>query len=297
MARAASLGAGPGRESTLWKMILSFGSSPEGAHANALTLGIPSVVALLCYAVAALPGERVPATLRAALLAGWVAQGAAIVIDVAGIGSTVSGARFGFAPALSVTLWLVLAVYALESRFVPLRGAHHRIAWIGCAVVLLAWAFPGQLHATAGSTWAPLHWFLGIASYGLFGAAVLHAVLLNRAERQLRRSPAAAATAEGVPLLRLERLTYRFVAAGFVVLSAAILLGAWFASPWHWDHKTVFSLLGWVVFAALLAGRQAFGWRGPQATRWLYVGAGLLLLAYVGSRFVFEVLLQRPPSN
>jgi ABC-type uncharacterized transport system permease subunit len=177
-----------------------------------------------------------------------------------------------------------------------LRGARKRIAWIGCAVILLAWAFPGQLHPTAGSSWAPLHWLLGIASYGLFGVAVLHAVLLNRTERQLRRSPAAAATMEGVPLLRLERLTYRFVAAGFVMLSAAIVLGAWFASPWRWDHKAVFSLLGWGVFAGLLGGRQAFGWRGPQATRWLYVGAGLLLLAYVGSRFVFEVLLQRSPS-
>ena len=85
--------------------------------------------------------------------------------------------------------------------------------------------------------------------------------------------------------------------AGFLVLTAALLLGAWFADPWRWDHKTVFSMLGWVVFASLLAGRQAFGWRGPAATRWVYAGAGLLLLAYVGSRFVLEVVLQRPPGQ
>ena len=80
------------------------------------------------------------------------------------------------------------------------------------------------------------------------------------------------------------------------MLSAAILLGAWFASPWRWDHKTVLSVLGWAVFASLLSGRQLFGWRGRRATRWLYAGAALLLLAYVGSRFVFEVLLHRMPS-
>jgi len=57
----------------------------------------------------------------------------------------------------------------------------------------------------------------------------------------------------------------------------------------------VFSLLAWLVVAGLLTGRQAFGWRGPLATRWIYVAAVLLLLAYVGSRFVFEVLLHRPP--
>ena len=93
---------------------------------------------------------------------------------------------------------------------------------------------------------------------------------------------ASAGSEGGVPLLRLERLMYRFVAAGFVVLSAAIALGAWDARPWRWDHKAVFSILGWLVFAGLLAGRRAFGWRGPKATGWLYAGAGLLLLAYVG---------------
>ncbi|MEP7057064.1 MAG: cytochrome c biogenesis protein CcsA [Caldimonas sp.] len=277
-------------------MILSFGSSSEGPQGTALALSVPSLVALLCYAAAALPGARYATPRRTALLLAWLAQGAAIVIDIAGFGAPVSGARFGFAPALSVTLWLVLAVYGLESRFVPLHGARWRLALLGCAVVALAWAFPGQSHPQAASRWAPLHWLLGIASYGLFGVAVLHAAMLNRAERLLRKTPAAPGPAGGVPLLRLERLTYRFVAAGFAMLSAAILLGAWFASPWRWDHKTVFSILGWIVFAALLAGRRAFGWRGPQATRWLYLGAGLLLLGYVGSRFVFEVLLHRMPT-
>jgi len=146
--------------------------------------------------------------------------------------------------------------------------------------------------------WAPLHWLLGVVSYGLFGVAVLHALLLNRAERQLRRAPQLNDPAtQGVPLLRLERLTFRFVAAGFVVLSAAILLGVWFTDRWRWDHKAVFSVLGWLVFAGLLAGRGAFGWRGPRATRGVYVGAALLLLAYVGSRFVLEVVLHRPPST
>jgi ABC-type uncharacterized transport system permease subunit len=261
-------------------------------------MSLTSVVAALCYVAAAFTRERLSRTAAVALLLGWLAQGAALVVDIAGLGQVAEGARFGFAPALSVTLWFVLAVYALESRFVPLPGARRRLAMLGVAVVVLAWAFPGQLHPQAALKWAPLHWFLGIASYGLFGVAVLHAVMLDRAERRLRRSPAPGTVpVEGLPLLRLERLTYRFVAAGFAVLSATLVVGAAFANPWRWDHKTVFSILGWLVFAGLLGGRHAFGWRGPQATRWLYVGAVLLLLGYVGSRFVFEVLLQRPPST
>lgn len=257
-----------------------------------LALGLPSLLALCCYVVAALPNERFPASLWTALLIGWIAQGAALIIDIAGVGTARPGARFGFAPALSLTLWLVLAIYELESRFVPLPGVRRALAACGIAVVVLAWAFPGQVHAQV-SAWAPLHWLLGLVSYGLFGVAVLHALLLNRAERELRRSALPQVQARGLPLLTLERLTFRFVGAGFAVLSAAILLGASFAEPWRWDHKAVFSILGWLVFAGLLAGRGAFGWRGPTATRGVYVGAGLLLLAYVGSRFVLEVVLHR----
>ena len=78
-------------------------------------------------------------------------------------------------------------------------------------------------------------------------------------------------------------------------MSAAILLGAWTAHPWRWDHKTVFSILSWLVFAFLLLGRLRFGWRGRKAVRVLYTGSLLLLLAYAGSRFVLEVILRRAP--
>ena len=277
-------------------MILSAASAPTAVSASAWALGVPSVAALVAYACAALLREQRGAALRAALMVGWIAHAFAIVVDIAGLGSDVIAARFGFAPALSMTVWLVLAVYLVESRFVPLPGARRALAMLAFAVVALAWWFPGEVRPLVASRWAPVHWGLGIASYGLFGAAVLHAAMLNRAERQMRTAATAPVNVnKGMPLLQLERMTFRFVGAGFVVLSAAIVLGAWFANPWRWDHKTVFSMLGWLVFAGLLAGRRAFGWRGPAATRGVYAGAVLLLLAYVGSRFVLEVLLHRAP--
>jgi len=277
-------------------MILSFAPATESAATAAWALGLPSLVALVAYGTAALLREQRDTALRAALLAGWIAHAVAICVDIAGIGSDVVAARFGFAPALSMTVWLVLAVYLIETRFVPLPGARRVLAVLGVLVVIVAWLFPGEVRPQVASRWAPVHWVLGIASYGLFGAAVLHAAMLNRAERQMRTAAmSAAGSGTGMPLLRLERMTFRFVGAGFVALSAAIVLGTWFAHPWRWDHKTVFSMLGWLVFAGLLAGRRAFGWRGAVATRGVYGGAALLLLAYVGSRFVLEVLLHRPP--
>jgi ABC-type uncharacterized transport system permease subunit len=276
------------------RMILSFGSAQ-----GAFLLAMPGLLALLAYAVGTVLPQRAESGVRASLVLAWLAHAAAIAVDTSGLGSLTAGARFGFAPALSVTLWLVIAVYLIESRWLPLAGVRRALAVLGAMAVLLALLFPGELRPQAVSRWAPLHWIMGIASYGLFGAAVLHASMLSRADRQMRQLPqrpvASAPAALGMPLLRLERLTFRFVGAGFAVLTAALVLGWWFAGPWHWDHKTVFSVLGWAVFAGLLAGRRVFGWRGPHATRWLYAGAALLLLAYVGSRFVFEVVLHRSP--
>lgn len=277
-------------------MILSLGTGPAGAATSAWALGPPSLAALLAYAVAALWRDGSGRATHIALLVGWVANAVAIVVDIAGVGSNLEVARFGFAPALSMMVWFVIGVYVVESRFLPLPGVRRALAVLGVVVVVLAFVFPGDIRPSAPSRWAPVHWALGIASYGLFGVAVLHAALLNRAERLMRPGSAAVGAPRGMPLLQLERMTFRFVGAGFAVLSAALLLGASFAHPWRWDHKTVFSMLGWLDFAGLLAGRRAFGWRGPAATRGVYAGAALLLLAYVGSRFVLEVLLHRPPS-
>jgi len=252
-----------------------------------------SLAAAAAYAVPAAAARRLsPRAARGSLLAAWLLHAAVLVWGLLG-----DSPRFGFAPALSVTAWLVLTVYAVESRLFPQLQARWALAGLGAATVLVALVFPGSpLHVSA-SPWLPLHWALGIASYGLFAAAVVHAWLMTRAERDIRL---AADPHSGIPLLTLERLTFRFVQAGFVLLSATLLAGLLFSEqlygagkPWRWDHKTVFSVLSWLAFAVLLVGRARFGWRGRTAVRVLYAGSLLLLLAYAGSRFVLEVVLGR----
>ena len=58
-------------------------------------------------------------------------------------------------------------------------------------------------------------------------------------------------------------------------------------------HKTVFALISWLIFAALLFGRQIYGWRGRTAARFVIAGFIALFLAYFGSKFALEVILQR----
>ena len=246
----------------------------------------------MAYAVPALKNARLKlAGTRAALWSAWALHAAALAA-----GLMASTPHFGFAPALSITAWLALTVYAVEQQQFPQLQASWVLSLMGASAVLLALVFPGQpLQVKSSSPWLPLHLALGIASYGLLAAAVVHAGLMMRAERRIRL---AVDPHSGLPLLALERITFRFVMAGFALLTATLAAGFLFSETlygraWHWDHKAVFSVLAWCIFAALLMGRSRFGWRGRTAVRMLYAGAALLLLAYVGSRFVLEVMLGR----
>jgi len=251
--------------------------------------------AALAYAVLALAARRLSqSAARVVMFLAWLLHALALADGLLG-----EPPRFGFAPALSMTVWLVLSVYAIESRLFPQLKARWALAGLGSAAVLLALGFPGTSYDRIASPWLPLHWALGLASYGLFAAAVVHGWLMNRSERSIR---SASQTDTGVPLMTLERLTFRFVQAGFVLLTATLVVGWLFAEAlygagpglaWVWNHKTVFSVLAWLTFASLLAGRARLGWRGRQAVRLLYLGSGLLLLSYAGSRFVLEVVLKR----
>ena len=258
------------------------------------TIGIACAAgAFASYGVIAMAKQRLtPETMRRMLLAAWVLHALALAEGLLG-----EPPRFGFAPALSMTVWLVLTVYAIESRLFPQLQAHWALAGLGSAAVVLAIIFPGTSYHMVASPWLPLHWALGLASYGLFAAAVVHGWLMSRSERAIRL---AAQNDAGIPLMTLERLTFRFVEAGFVLLSATLLVGWLFAEQlygmglaWKWNHKTLFSVLAWFTFAGLLIGRARLGWRGQKAVRVLYLGSGLLLLGYVGSRFVLEVVLNR----
>jgi ABC-type uncharacterized transport system permease subunit len=251
-------------------------------------------VAAIAYCILAIWAPALPRSTRLALWGvAWVAHGWALA------GSLFDGnPRFGFGPALSATAWLVVCVYAVESRALPRLQSHRGTVALAAVAVLLAMLFPGADLAPASSVWQPVHWALGMASYGLFAAAVIHGALMSAAERRMR---SALEPRVGLPVLTLERLTFHLVGAGFVLLSLTLAMAFFKADvlygaadvQWRWDHKTVLSLASWLVFSILLMGRHVMGWRGPKAVRFLYLGAACLFLAYVGSHFVKEVLLGR----
>jgi len=232
---------------------------------------------------------------RAAILAPFAIHGWLLYFDV----FAAPQLRFGFAQALSVMLWLGVALYWFESLFYSLEGMEPLVLPLAALAVPLPLLFPGLASTTlhSGAVEFKLHLALAMIAYSLFVIAILHATLMALAERQLHRKGASLIT-NLPPLLTLERLLFRVIGAAFVFLTLTLVTGMAFSETLfgravRFDHKTVFAVLSWLAFGGLLAGRWLYGWRGRTALRWTLTGFVLLVLAYVGSRFVLEVILGR----
>ena len=209
--------------------------------------------------------------------------------------------RFGFAYALSVMLWLTVLFYWLESFIYDLDAMQPPALALAALSVPLPALFPGHVGGAYAASFAfRLHLVLAMLAYSLFTIAILHAVLMAVAERRLHLKAGGAGVGLGAlpPLLTLERLLFRLIGAAFVLLTLTLATGFGFSETlfgraMRFDHKTVFGILSWFTFGGLLAGRWLHGWRGRTALRWTLSGFVLLILAYIGSRFVLEVLLGR----
>ena len=244
------------------------------------------------------------------MLHAWLLRDAAIVDGVW---------RFGFALALSATMWVVVGLFWFESFIVPVASVWLVVLPLAAVCALLPLWFPGSVElgrlsgADGGSysRWLPVHLAVALAAYGLLTIAAVHAIYMAALDRWLHRShvEAVAQADDGgsveqtmlgglPPLLTMERILFRLIGAGFVLLTLTVLSGALFSEslfgkPLRFDHKTVFTLIAWATFGALLVGRLTRGWRGRLALSWTLGGFAMLFLAYTGSRFVLEVVLHR----
>ena len=215
--------------------------------------------------------------------------------------------RFGFSQALSVTLWLTVLIYWVESMIYDVKGMHALVLPLAAVCALLPAFFAGPEMPPYTQTFAfRTHLLVAMLAYSLFTIAALHASLMTLLERRLHAGKLAGPSGESLagpwaslpPLMTLETLLFRIITLGFVLLSLTLVSGFVFSEELfgkaaRFNHKTVFGVISWIIFAALLVGRYGWGWRGRTALRWTLAGFAALLFAYVGSMFVIEVILGR----
>jgi ABC-type uncharacterized transport system permease subunit len=260
------------------------------------------VLAALFYATCAMLPSRQRAAISAGTAVGWLLHGGALWVDMVRPDSL----RLGFAVMLSATLWISVAAYWLENRNFSLDGLRVLVLPSAAVAVILPALFPGSLMSLDGkSPLFPWHIAIAILAYSTLTIAAFHAVLMALQESRLHTPPDAsrsgllAAAVDRLPaVLTMERLLFRLIGFGFLLLTLTVLSGVVFSeqlfgTAFQWDHKTIFTMLSWGLFGSLLAGRVWRGWRGKTALRFTLTGFATLLLAYVGSRFVLEVVLHR----
>jgi ABC-type uncharacterized transport system permease subunit len=212
----------------------------------------------------------------------------------------VEGLNLSVANAVSLLVWLTALIYWLASlAYRGLASMLGLVAPAALAAVLVQAAAPSRHVVTyTAEPLFTLHFAIAMLAYALFIVATVHAVVMLAEEKWLHRGVMPPFIRSLPPLLEMEALLFRILLAAFVLLTLTLVSGIFFSEqlfnrPLTFTHKTVFGILSWLIFGALLAGRYVWGWRGRKAVHWTLAGFSMLLLAYVGSKFVLEIILRR----
>jgi len=193
----------------------------------------------------------------------------------------------------------VLIYWVAGLAFDGLSSILGMMAPVALVAVLLQAVVPTHHYVTyGGSALFTLHFVIAMLAYSLFTVATVHALVMLAEERWLHRGVLPPFLASLPPLLEMERLLFRILLAAFVLLTLTVVSGLFFSEqvfgkPFTLTHKTLFAVVSWMIYAVLLAGHFGAGWRGRKAVRWTLAGFTALLLAYVGSKVVLELVLRR----
>jgi ABC-type uncharacterized transport system permease subunit len=211
---------------------------------------------------------------------------------------TQGGLNFNIFNVVSLTTLFMLLFYwgfCLYRQILPLGILATPLAFLGMMI-----GFFGDAPYHPLSTISPIlqaHIIMSLAAYSVLFMAAIAAIMLRLQISELKRQTFHRVWVDKLPSLQsMEALLFDMITVGFTLLSISLLLGFIDTTnllAQHLVHKTVFSLLSWLVFGALLVGHWRFGWRGQRAANMTLYGVILLGLAFIGTKFVLELILNK----
>ncbi|HEY6394462.1 MAG TPA: c-type cytochrome biogenesis protein CcsB [Candidatus Binataceae bacterium] len=260
------------------------------------------IPALFCYAISAalFVAYRVAGRSR---VAGYAVSmlGAGAVFHALDL--TARGLQAGnipvanFAESLSFFAWLT----ALAGLLLIVRLQMAVIGAFVAPVVTIAFG-AASLSSGSGrlvlpdplrSAWLPVHVTLAILGYTMFVLAASVSLVYLAYESRLKAKRPLSSPEERVPSLeKLDRINYHLIGWGFLMLSFAIITGAIWADAtwghfWSWEPKESWSLVIWMLYAALLESRLAAGWRGRRAATLTIAVFTVLVGSFLGVSLIF----------
>ncbi len=207
---------------------------------------------------------------------------------------TTDGINLGLFNTISLLTWLISAILVV----LAIRGAVENIGIIVFPGTALAIGLKNSFNVThvteVVNTPLEIHIIISIAAYSVLSIAAVQAVLLTVQDRNLRNKRPGGFIRALPPLQSMEAMLFQMIALGFVLQSLSLLTGFIFLENMlaqHLVHKTVLTIVAWMVFGTLLWGRWKFGWRGRTAIRWTLSGFAVMAVGYLGSKLALEVII------
>lgn len=204
---------------------------------------------------------------------------------------TQMGVNFGVTASLVLFTWLITLIAMLTDMLVKLRFLGLAVFPISILSIVTALALPDN--GGTGHHWnmaLEIHILLSVFAYCILSLAAVLAVVLAVQDYQLHHHKQGPLLRNLPPLQKVEHVLFRLIEIGFVLLSLSLASGFIFTDD-LFTHKIVFSIIAWAVFLVLLLGRYFAGWRGQIAIRWTLGGVIALMLAFFGTKIVFQFIL------
>ncbi len=211
---------------------------------------------------------------------------------------TAHGAHISLGLALSMAGWISVLLYFCISIFGKTLNLGIIILPMGLLALLAGAGSAGDAHAieqiSRGIRW---HIVFAIPTYGILCIACAQACLLILQDRQLRK-PNPDRLLPALPAIQtMESNLYWLTLAGFSLMTVNLIMGMISNLNDHgilltFNHHILLSVIAWLGFGGLLAGRKIVGWRGQAAAKWTITVFALLVLAYFGTRFVNDLVLR-----
>ena len=139
-----------------------------------------------------------------------------------------------------------------------------------------------------------VHISFSLLAYCILIIATLYAVQFYYIDKRLKEKDLAIMHSHLPPLMLVERQLYQLLTVGTIIFTFALMSGFFFLEGMFAKeaiHKTVLSMVAWVIFTIVATGHHVLGWRGKPVVFAILGASGLVTMAYFGSRFIQEVIL------
>lgn len=196
---------------------------------------------------------------------------------------------------LSFLAWTIVGIYLLVEWKYKVYVLGSLVSPLAFILLILTAIIPeGEIVVPPylRSAWFPLHVgfaFLGNAIFSLaFAAGVMYLIQ----EKQVKRHHLGGIYKRLPSLEILDEINSMCLNIGFPLMTFGILSGfAWSKEVWgtfvNLTPRALSSLVTWLLYATLLAGRITVGWRGRRAAVLAITGFSIMIVTYFATNFIW----------